>query len=381
MGKPLLNLRGNNPEHYGYGRMIDSLRNELSRHVEFASDAEVALFGILPDVRDGWLDGQRKAVISMWETDTIPEDLWRFLYLFDTVIVTCEHNRELFSKYHANVHTMLLGVDRELWHPKEREPNKQFRIACGGSHWYRKGLDLVLDVFNELALPDAVLEIKSTPADRAAPKEVDYPNVTVHKQWMSQDEEVAWVRSADLFVAASRGEGFGMMPLQAISAGIPTAVTDRRGQAEFAHLATHRLSAGLSDANGGHWAMKGMWDEPNRDELKAAILDVYRNRETFRAQAVATAPLTAVFSWKASATRLLDIIKPTTKRVTGKWVVPPEVRVNIRVNKRAVADIGAHSVDLCVGKTHNVVLNVRDVLQEGGYIEWADMTPYPKVVD
>lgn len=127
--------------------------------------------------------------------------------------------------------------------------------------------------------------------------------------------------------------------------------------------------------------MKGMWDEPDRTQLREAILDVYRNREHHRNQARDRAPETAVFNWKDSATQLINIIKPTMKRVTGEWIKPAEVRVDIRVNRHTVADIGDHHVDMVPGCIYNVVLNVRDVLEPSGCLEWVDMTPKIELLD
>ncbi len=362
-----LTFDGPSTPQYGYGRMFVSLRDELAKQVELVEKAEVAVFAMQPDMVQGWFDGQRTAVFCMWETDSLPEKFWRYMPRFDTVIVPCEQNRELFAEYHDNVHVVTLGIDRSVWFPVKRKPNKVFRIICGGSQWNRKGLDVVLAVFNEMALPGAVLEIKIVPPYFDAPKEVNSPNVTVHRQWMSLEDEVAWVRSADLFVAASRGEGFGFMPLQAISTGIPTIVTDRRGHKEFSHLATHKIGAGLSESHIGKWGNCGLWDEPDREELRAAIQDAYDNRDRYRTLAVQTAPRTSIFNWKASATKLLKIVAPTSKLVDGAWD-PHEPRLRIRVNRHVRADIGKHHVDLCVGQVHSVVINVRDVLEESGYL-------------
>ena len=158
------------------------------------------------------------------------------------------------------------------------------------------------------------------------------------------------------------------MPLQAISAGVPTIVSETSGHREFSDLATHRVSVRPSLAKIGALDSIGFWDEPNREELAAAIIDVRANLTKYRKQALATAPETAAFNWDTAADQLLQIVKPSDKRLDTNMVRAGEVTTPIQVTRRIVADIGAHHVDLRPGQTYHVVLNVRDVLKESGYL-------------
>lgn len=363
-----LSLVGPDKETFGYGRMCVSLRESLNKYVTLDKQAEKVVYAMQPNMIKGWYKGQRPAILTMWETDTLPELFYRYLEQYDTVIVPSMHNFDLFSKHHDNVHMIPLGVDRTVWFPEPFVGDGKFRILCGGSNFLRKGLDVALDVFNRLALPDAELHIKIVHPFLDAPKQLDFPNVIVHRELMPLVDEVALMRQADLFVAPSRGEGFGLMPLQAISMGIPVVLTDAHGHREFSDLATHRLSSVPSPATLGRWPQVGTWYEPDRDELADAILDVYNNRKKYRLKAIKTAPETAAFSWDAAAQQLIQIMKPTEHPVGDDWVIANEVTTPIRVKRRVQATIGKHTVDLAPGIEHHVVLNVRDVLQEAGML-------------
>jgi len=169
-------------------------------------------------------------------------------------------------------------------------------------------------------------------------------------------------------VSASRGEGFGLMPLQAISAGVPVVLTNAHGHREFADLATHRISTTSVPCENGFWGGAGDWDEPNRDELATAILDVYKNRDKYRRQAALTAPAVGSFNWSTAADQLLQIVKPTSNTRSNVWV-DLEPTCEIEVSKRVQADIGKHRVVLLPGIKHRVVLNVRDVLFKAGLLK------------
>ena len=360
-----LSLIGVDLPHVGYGRMTTSLRDSLANKVNLVDDAEKVVFALRPNMVKGWIKGQKPALITMWETNWLPPDFTDFLHMFDTIIVPSLHNWELFSQHHENVRVIPLGVDRDIWCPKERPNNDKFKILCGGSEWYRKGLDVVLKVFLEMNLPDAELHIKIVPPYLSAPKNLDYPNVVVHDQWMTVEDEADLVRSADCFISVSRGEGFGLMPLQAISAGVPTIVSDAHGHREFSDLATHRIPTRLVPTNHGEWHNLGDWDEPEFDAIFSAIQDLYNNRDRYRQQAETHAGEVCAFNWDTAADQLLKVVKPTENRVTDEWQ-PFEPTCEIEVRRKVKADIGKHHVDLKPGMKHRVVLNVREVLRESG---------------
>ena len=365
----LLNLVGVDEPKIGYGKIVEGLRKALSNQVTLDEQAESVVYVTTPNMVKGWYQGQKVSFITMWETNQLPSKIKDFLPYVDTVIVPSMHNFDLFSQFHNNVHMIPLGVDRAVWRTSDVIPHGKFRILCGGSEWHRKGLSVVLEVFQKLALPDAELCIKIVPPYLYAPDLTGIPNVTVYDKWMTETDEADLVRSCDLFVSASRGEGFGLMPLQAISAGIPVVLTNAHGHREFADLATHRISTTSVPCENGFWGGAGDWDEPNRDELAAAILDVYKNRDKYRRQAALTAPAVGSFSWGTAADQLLQIVKPTSNTRSDVWV-DLEPTCEIEVTKRVQADIGKHRVVLLPGIKHRVVLNVRDVLLKAGLLKW-----------
>lgn len=362
-----LSLVGVNLPHVGYGKMVSGLRDALSTKVELCDDAERVVFALRPNLIKGWTTGQNPALLTMWETNWLPPQFSEYLHLFDTVIVPSMHNWELFSQFHDNVRVIPLGVDRDVWFPKARPENEKFKILCGGSEWYRKGLDVVLKAFLSLNLSGAELHIKIVPPYLSAPDNLVHPNVVVHDKWMTVEAEADLVRSADCFVSVSRGEGFGLMPLQAVSAGVPTVLSDAHGHREFSDLATHRIPTRSVPTNAGVWQDMGDWDEPDFDALCDALKDLHKNHKRYRQQAEVHAGETAAFNWNTAADQLLQVVKPTSNKVSGKWkALEPECE--IEVVKRVQADIGGHRVELMPGKKHRVVLNVRDVLKAAGLL-------------
>lgn len=362
-----LKLVGVDIPKVGYGKMVVGLKTALASKVNLCDDAEHVVYALRPNLIKGWDKDQKPSLLTMWETNWLPPEFSDYLHNFEKVIVPSLHNFDLFSAYHPNVHVIPLGVDRNIWYPKPMPRGDKYKILCGGSEWFRKGLDVVLETFLELNLPDAELHIKIVPPHLFAPKDLNYPNVVVHDQWMTEEEERDLVCSMDCFISVSRGEGFGLMPLQAISAGVPTILSDAHGHREFSDLATHRIPTTSVPTAKGVWQNMGDWDEPDREALAKAIKDVGKNRKRYRQQAETHAPETAAFNWDTAANQLLQIVKPSAKRVASNWL-PFEPTIEIQVNRPIKATIGAHSIDLKPGITYPVVLNVRNVLRASGYL-------------
>jgi len=362
-----LNLVGVDIVKVGYGKMVSGLREALSQYVMFDKQAEHTIFALRPNLIKGWHKQQVPHLLTMWETNWLPPEFSDYLNNFETVTVPSLHNWKIFSQFHNNVHVIPLGVDRTIWHPQPHKPNKKFKLLCGGSEWYRKGLDVVLEVFNKLQLPDAELHIKIVPPHLFAPKDLEYPNVIVHREWMTVEEERNLVSSADAFISISRGEGFGLMPLQAISAGIPTILSDAHGHKEFSDLATHRIPTAPVPTAKGVWQNMGDWDEPDPQATAEAIKDIYNNRDKYRKQAERTAPQTEAFNWDTSAKQLLEIVKPSNKTVPSTWMAL-EPTCEVQVKRAIKATIGTHTIDLKPNATYTVVLNIRNALKQSGYL-------------
>jgi glycosyltransferase involved in cell wall biosynthesis len=297
----------------------------------------------------------------MWETDELPSNFRKWVGQFDQVVVPCEYNVELFSEFHKDVSYCPLGVDHKFWKPMPK-PDGVFRFQGGGSLWKRKGMDVLVKAFNALNLPDSELHIKAAPHAQDVPSQHLGDKVFLNRTWMSPIEQREWYSKADCFVAPARGEGFGLMPLQAIASGIPTIVSDSTGQAQFAHLAFGVVPCGKSKAES-----VGLWDEPNQKILEELMMEAYRNRGSIKQTAISRIPETKAFSWSNATRRLLSLIPEGTLLDDPDWVLP-DVKVEIQVNRKVKADIGNESYSLQPGQIYVVSDNVHQVLTDAGYV-------------
>ena len=352
--------RGFPNPNFGYGSMLKGFVDHVPDGLSLDLRASVDVYMGVPFGVKDWLKGQHRVCFTMWETDTLPGSFIRWLTAYDQILVPCEHNVELFSKYHSDVRMVPLGVDRKFWKPMP-DPSGVFRFHGGGSLWHRKGLDILVEVFDSLRLADAELHIKAAPHASDVPK-IKSPNVFLHRDWMTIEQQRDWYAKGHVFIAPSRGEGFGLMPLQAISMGIPTIVSRSTGQIQFADLATGAVDCGKSRA-----MTVGLWDEPDRKQLAEQMLFHYQNWDALRKQALNTRKKMG-FTWEEASQKLADAV-PTGTLLKTKTRVEPEIRIDVRLNRNLTCDIGTEHYKFVKGETYAVTEGVHQVLFDAGVLE------------
>jgi len=276
----------------------------------------------------------------MWEATGVPPGFRENVHEIDTIIVPSEQNVELFSHWHKNVKKVPLGVDPERWHYSERPPVDSEFVFMTAGQGQRKGIDIAVKAFNtvfgdfqpSVSHPRPTLIVK----DRYRMKEVRGDNVREISGTVSPETEVALYGTAHCFLGLARGEGFGLMPFQAMAQGCPTVLADAHGYAEFSHLASETVSCGMSKAEPFIFGDADQWWEPNFEEVCNAMWEMYTNYETHLYQAAQSAEIIAEeFTWDRCAVKLIDAMGGTealelpdiTERVWHKptiqqfWVV------------------------------------------------------------
>jgi glycosyltransferase involved in cell wall biosynthesis len=323
--------------------------------------------------------GQSASLLSMWESNLLPEPFRESLDVFDTIVVPSEQNQELFSRYHDNVKFVPLGIDPEEWFPMERPKyeaeNFTFLISGGG---HRKGSDLVIDAFLKVfdgRVPDGPrprLFIHSAKASEF-PRD-DRIHLITGK--LNPEEERALYNLAHCYVQPSRGEGFGLRPLQAMAQGCPTIATNAHGHAAFGDLITYPLGWSLLETppQAFHHGPAGSWWEPNFDDLCEAMEDVYLNYDkAVRKAAINAHVVTTKFTWDETARKYLDAIG--RENLEGddvpqdEWIEPTARRYLVRVVTPRFFEVGGLQYMLEPGKDYWEPADVKRVLFDGGHLD------------
>lgn len=379
---PELNLSYVNAEKIGYGRMGVKMAAALETlgvdvvHGQPRPDGgegfrvcRTTCWMSTPAHAKGWYSGQRPILLTMFEATHLPEPFRESLHCFAQIIVPSHQNVELFSEYHDNVAYLPLGIDPTEWFYVPRTPpERYFRFLIGGSG-ERKGTDLAHAAFRKVfgegmwagSGPEPVLVMKNPRGEDFYGERVE---ITIGR--VSAEEEQAIYASAHCYLQPSRGEGFGLQPLQAIAQGIPTILTNAHGHETFAHLG-YGLSTTMVPAGPFMDGDAGEWWEPSFDELCEYMDYVYNNWEAAAALAEVNAKHVAdTFTWENSARRFVDLVglEHLTGPVTdaGEWVERDKARYLARVQRPIHFEIAGVHYQMVPGADYRVPAEVKRVL-------------------
>jgi len=188
--------------------------------------------------------GQYKIGYSPWESSSLPEG---WLEGFDSVNEVWTPSLQC-KKWFENagvtkpIHVYPHGVEKE-WTPRKRIVSRTVRFLHVGEPAPRKGGQMALEAFRTAfgSKDDVHLTIKSNghsgvraytsnfhrggPRSILGPVEDVYQNVTLLDRKLSTEELIGLYHSNHVLVYPSWGEGFGLIPLQALATGMPTICT------------------------------------------------------------------------------------------------------------------------------------------------------------
>lgn len=330
----------------------------------------------VPTHARGWWKGQYAVMFTMWEATFLPESFRETMHAFDLIVVPSDHNQELFSQYHDNVKTVYLGVDPEQWNFVPRTaPTRDFNFLIAGSG-KRKGTDLAYRAFRKLwptegswgsgPIPHLIMK-------NPRGEQFYGPRIEVIGGRIPAPQEVDLYARSHCYLQPSRGEGFGLQPLQALAQGLPTILTNAHGHTSFAHLG-HGLDATYSQSQYFIYGDAGDWWEPSFDQLCEYMEYVYSNYDVACAKAADAASVIAErFTWKNVAQNFIDAIGPErlTQEFTGpyEWYEPDLKRYLVVTNKDWAADIGGTHFQFRQGQHYWEKSDVKRILFEADLLD------------
>ena len=331
----------------------------------------------VPTHARGWYKGQVPVIFTMWESMSLPPSFRETLHEFEAVAVPSWQNVELFSQYHGNVHYVSLGVDPEVWHYVPRKPPGQFFNFLIAGSGPRKGTDLAHQAFRKVFSspktwgdgPVPLLTFKN-PRGEAFHGE----RIQVVAGRLDAEQEVAIYEDAHCYLQPSRGEGFGLQPLQAMAQGCPTILTNAHGHESFAYLG-YGISATPSQSAYFIYGDAGQWWEPSLAELCERMEWVYNNYDKAVADAkvVAQDIIPQHWTWATTAEQLIhnvigvDLLESECRDFT--WHAPTLQKFRIITNQDWSCEVAGSHFQFLKGEPQWQVADVKRILFEANLLD------------
>lgn len=308
------------PEAHLYD--FDDWLNDLddsSKPVGGATDAVALFVGNLSHLPEAWL-GMHK---EMWvmvapNSNMIGPDLQGLLKSVDHLMGPSEWACEVLRSFFPDkiVKCVPHGVSEQFKAPEEREKFVGYRaLHMSSSVMERKGTDVLLEAWAQAEVPsDSILYI-SVPRgktldflDLAEDLKIRDSVKISDRLDLEEDRMSRLYASMDLVIQPSRGEGFGLVPLEARACGTPVLMTDSTGHSQ------HAGGPGCSIIPTG--ALAPIDDFPGAMAPSLSVRDVaeclrraYSERTRLSAEAIqASAEIRKKWSWESQLKEFKDDI-------------------------------------------------------------------------
>ena len=268
-----------------------------------------------------------KVGYTMLEVDGFPREWVRQANRMDEVWVPSEFNRQGFlsSGLKRPVHVMPLGVDADYFHPRIRSypnPDGEFVFLSLFEWGERKEPWTLLRAFNDVfsAAEPVRLVCKIINRDPSVHVKEELRRLRLKSSGgrisylfnleFPQYQLGSLYRSADCFVAASRGEGWNMPLMEAMACGLPAIATDWGAHTEFFHegigypLCVRRTVPAVAKCP---YYAGFTWADPDPEHLRHLLRRVFEDQaEARRRGRAAACEMAHRWSWRSAAQKIVE---------------------------------------------------------------------------
>lgn len=232
---------GSSPDGYGMSRDIlkyELLEKGILLEEEFANQKVGLLYSYPTGITH--MRNDVRLIMTMFESDKIPQDWPDYLASADEVIVPSKWCHDTFLRAGIDTTIVPLGYNDRVFKYIERQlpldTKKPFTFIHYNSLNHRKGFSEVFKAFTEEFKKNEPVKLILKSTDRRPPipimKDI-YPNIDVICEHMTEAELMELLGTADCMLYPSRGEGFGITPLEGMATGLPAIVPNAHGISEY----------------------------------------------------------------------------------------------------------------------------------------------------
>lgn len=184
-----------------------------------------------------------KILYTMFESSKMPSEWGKYLKQADLVLTPSRFCADVFKKqFGVEAQVVPHGYNSSVFTPLKRDTlkRKELTFLMYDAFKYRKGWDIVFNAFNEAFTPEHKVKLILKTTNASTLPFHQYPNIKIITGRLPQHQLLKIMQEADVFVYPSRGEGFGLPPLEALATGMPVIAPSTTGMREFLLKATKK---------------------------------------------------------------------------------------------------------------------------------------------
>lgn len=246
----------------------------------------------------------------------------------DLLFVPSEWGKSVFEANNIQPASTVvpLGVDMKVFNPTNpvRPHGKPFTFFFPGKFEYRKGFDIVVEVFEKAFNVTDNFEVLFLPNNHFLTQEQTSQWITyltgskfgnkfkLIAPQNSPSDVAKIVNDCDCIVSFSRAEGWNLPLLEGLACGKPVVATNYSAQTEFLDSSNSTLINvenkeeafdGVFFHGGGSWLA---FDESTVNKMAKAVKEAYNRGPVFNEEGLKTAQS---FTWHDTASKIIDKLK------------------------------------------------------------------------
>lgn len=208
------------------------------------------------------------------------------IVLADHILTLSGYSKETYVKAgvpESKITVISLGVDEDKFPAgMKKTVSDYFRYLFIGNVKVAKGVDILIDAFNKIEVPNKRLTIIGSMGDASPLFQKRQDNIDV-KGHIPHDELWKEYNEADVFLLPSRSDGFGMVVTEAMSTATPVIVSSHVGAKD---LVEHGVNG---------W----IFESGDFNALASAMQEAYKSRHNLVKIGEAAKATARRYSWEA----------------------------------------------------------------------------------